>query len=377
MTTMRSSKIFKRVIAIIMCIITALSMASISASAVSSKNVGTTKTGTYYTIKNLGSNKMLNVYGSQNKNNVNITVYSNDGTAGQQVKGYSHGTMKYDGVTFTKYYFVFKCATSRALNVYGSSCKTGSNVCLWSKSGNDTQDWILEYVPSKSGYIIRSANNPKYVLTATGSSNSSNVCLKAYSSSNNYQIWQSNMFKCSNVTNNTESTSAGNISSKTLSINWDLIKSTGKQGSGEKNCLCRALAYSRDIIDGYAHSWTEYSEGYLKSSGRYSYTAVCSKASYSKKTTTSQASVYKAVYDNINNGKPVIINVDDGAGKRSTGCHYVAVVGYTNVSDVSKLTASNFLIIDSVGNGGYKTENLGSLGYYLRSSGGYYTYYID
>lgn len=167
-------------------------------------------------------------------------------------------------------------------------------------------------------------------------------------------------------------------SSKTLPINWSLIKSTGKQAAGEKNCLCRALAYSRDIIDGYAHSWTEYSEGYLKSAKRYSYTAVCSKASYSKKTSSSQATVYKAIYDNLNNGKPVVINVDDGAGKRSTGCHYVAVVGYTNVTDVTKLSASNFLIIDSVGNGGYTTENLGGLGYYLlKNSNGKYSYYID
>ncbi len=176
-------------------------------------------------------------------------------------------------------------------------------------------------------------------------------------------------------TNN--STATVNSNSKTLPINWSLIKSTGKQGSGEKNCLCYALAYSRDIIDKYAHSWTEYSEGYLSSQKRYSYTAVCSKASYTKKTNSSQSTVYKTIYDNLNNGKPVVINVDDGAGKRSSGCHYVAVVGYVNVTDVSKLSASNFLIIDSVGSGGYTTENLGGLGYYLRSNNGSYAYYID
>ncbi len=184
------------------------------------------------------------------------------------------------------------------------------------------------------------------------------------------------MMEKNNSLNSVSTTNNG--TSKTLPINWDVIKITGKQASGEKNCLCRALAYSRDIIDGSAHKWMEYSEGYLKSVGRYSYTAVCSKASYTKKTSTSQATVFKAVYDNINNGKPVVINVDDGAGKRSTGCHYVAVVGYKNVTDSSKLSASNFLIIDSVGNGGYATENLGSLGYYLlKNSGGSYTYYID
>lgn len=164
--------------------------------------------------------------------------------------------------------------------------------------------------------------------------------------------------------------------SKTVPINWSYIKSTGKQKSGEKNCLCYALAYSRDIIDNKTHKWTEYSEGYLKSAGRYSYNAVCSKASYTKKTSTSQNTVYKAIYDNINNGKPVVINVDDGAGKRSSGCHYIAVVGYVNVTNTSELSASNFLIIDSVGNGGYNTENMGSVGYYLRKASGNYSYYV-
>ncbi len=175
----------------------------------------------------------------------------------------------------------------------------------------------------------------------------------------------------------TFSTKSDSSESKTLAIDWSLIKTTGKQGSGEKNCLCYALAYSRDIIDDVSHSWTEYSEGYLSAKKRYSYTAVCSKASYTKKTSNSQATVYKTVYENLKNGKPVVINVDDGDGKRSTGCHYVAVVGYVNVTDVSKLSASNFLIIDSVGSGGYTTENLGGLGYYLRNSNGQYSYYID
>lgn len=159
--------------------------------------------------------------------------------------------------------------------------------------------------------------------------------------------------------------------SKTLSINWKLIKNTGKQ-SVSGPCGCYAFAYCRDIIDNSQHYWTEYSEGYLSTKHRYSYSFVASKASYNKKTTSKQSTVFKAIYDNINSGKPVVINVKGG---RSSGCHYVAVVGYVNVQNTSSLTASNFLIIDSAG-GGYNTENLGSLGYSLRNSNGY-TYYID
>lgn len=160
--------------------------------------------------------------------------------------------------------------------------------------------------------------------------------------------------------------------SKTLSINWTLIKKTGKQ-SVSGPCGCYAFAYCKDIIGKSQHYWTQYSEGYLKNKGRYSYSFVSSKAGYNRKTSKNNSTVYKAIYDNINSGKPVVINVKGG---RSSGCHYVAVVGYTNVTSTSNLSASNFLIIDSAG-GGYKTENLGSLGYSLRYSGGHTTYYVD
>lgn len=160
--------------------------------------------------------------------------------------------------------------------------------------------------------------------------------------------------------------------SKKLSINWNLIKKTGKQ-SVSGPCGCYAFAYCRDIIDNSQHYWTQYSEGYLSSKGRYSYSFVASKAGYNKKTSTNNSAVYKAIYDNINSGRPVVINVKGG---RSSGCHYVAVVGYTNVTSTSKLSASNFLIIDSAG-GGYNTENLGALGYSLRYSNGYTKYYVD
>ena len=161
-----------------------------------------------------------------------------------------------------------------------------------------------------------------------------------------------------------------NSKSKTLSFDWNLIKKTGRQKSGEKNCFCYALAYSRDIIDGRFHSWTEYSVGKLKDGSRYSYTAAPGKAGYSQKSKKNASEVYKAIYDNINSGKPVIIHVDGG---RSTGNgHYVSVVGYVNVNDVNKLSANNFLIIDSCRKSD-KTENLGGLGYCLRRNV-YYAY---
>lgn len=208
----------KSIIAIILCMLTLFSTMSISVSA-ASVSVGTAKTGTSatYTIKNSGSGKMLNVYGSKSASNTNVTVYQSDGTKGQKCKFISNGTMTYNKVSYNKYIIEFACASSCALNVYGSSSANNSNVNIWKKSGNTTQAWILEYVTSPAkGYIIRSANNPKYVLTANGTSNSSNVCLKTYSATNKNQVWTCDAFSHStkNTASSTTTSSAAASSGK-------------------------------------------------------------------------------------------------------------------------------------------------------------------
>jgi len=146
------------------------------------------KTNTYYNLTNSKSGKLLNVYGSRSASNTNVTVYQKDGTSGQAFKLISHGTKTFNGKTYTKYIIVAKCASACALNVYGTTAKNGANVNIWKKSGNTTQDWIFEAV--SGGYIIRSANNPNYVLTASGTANSANVKLATYSLGNTYQIWK-------------------------------------------------------------------------------------------------------------------------------------------------------------------------------------------
>lgn len=364
-------KNLKKVIAVVLCLITVFSVMSISASA-ARVSAGTAKTSTSatYTIKNSGSGKMLNVYGSKSASNTNVTIYQSDGTKGQKCKFISNGTTTYNKVSYNKYIIEFACAPSCALNVYGSAAANNSNVNIWKKSGNTTQAWILEYVTSPAkGYIIRSANNPKYVLTANGTSNSSNVCLKTYSSTNKNQVWTCSAFSYS--TKNT--TSSGNsttnsASSKTLRVDMSIIKKTGYQPKSGP-CGCYALAYCRDIIDNKYHSWTEYSkEGYVKAWGRYGYTVNWSKGSFTSKTGATKLDVLKSLYNSINNGKPAVVRVK---GNGSTG-HYVAVVGYKDVKDINSLTEKNFLIIDSASKTAFKrgitSMTSGSTGYSIHSN---------
>lgn len=241
------------------------------------------------------------------------------------------------------------------------------------KSRNTTKSEI-KWMQSALNYCIKYKGLSASYLDVDGSfgpasKKTTTAFQKKYGLSQDGSFGPSTISKMKNVLS---SNSNKTTSSKTLSINWTYMKKTGKQ-SVSGPCFCYALAYCRNILDNSQHYWTQYSEGYLSSKGRYSYSANPSKAGYSKKSSTSSQVVYKAIYDKINSGKPVVINVKGG---RSTGCHYVAVVGYTNVRNTSNLSASNFLIIDSAG-GGYNTENLGNLGYSLRFVNGSTAYYIN
>lgn len=153
-----------------------------SASASSTDKVGgtttTLKTGAYYNLVNQGSGKYLNVSCSASGNNVNVNIWEKDGTTGE----------KYALVKVNSWYTLKPaCATSYRVNVYGTTSKSGANICLWKDSKNDTQGWILEAVAG--GYVLRSANNTNLALTADSKSNGSNVKLAPYSAGNSYQIW--------------------------------------------------------------------------------------------------------------------------------------------------------------------------------------------
>lgn len=230
----KNKKIITSLVAIVMVLSTLLAIAiPASAATPSDGYVENVTTGKYVTIKNVGSGKLLNVYGNQNKNNANVTVYQADGTTGQSFQFVKSGDA---------YVIVPKCATSRALNVYGSSAKNNSNVCLWSKTGHSTQAWIIDYNPSLNGFVIRSANNQNYVLAATGSKNSSNVCLKKYNPNDKYQVWTSSALS---ATYNQPQNSASNS---------DIVSPV----KNRKTTSPFQPYYRKDMSSSWAHSGIDY-----------------------------------------------------------------------------------------------------------------------
>lgn len=170
--------------------------------AASAFKTSSTSTAYYYVLKNVGTSKYLNVSNNSSANNTNINVWAKDGTSGENFAFYYDSSSK-------GYVIVPECSTDCAVNVYGSSAGAGKNICTWTKTGDSTQAWIIKSV--SGGYVIQSANNTNYVLTAAGSSNGSNVSLQKYSSTNKKQVWTLSLSK-------TISTKAS-FSSTSLSVN--------------------------------------------------------------------------------------------------------------------------------------------------------------
>lgn len=141
----------------------------------------------FKTIMNVKAGKMLNVVGNSSASKANVTVYQKDGTTGQGFKKIAHGTKN----GYTKYVIEAQCSPNCALNVWGSTSTNDANVNMYTKSGNDTQDWIFDKAPNYGTgyYIIRSANNTNLVLASSGTANSSNVQLAVYKSGDTSQIW--------------------------------------------------------------------------------------------------------------------------------------------------------------------------------------------
>ena len=139
-------------------------------------------------------------------------------------------------------------------------------------------------------------------------------------------------------------------------IDFDMnkIKQVGTQ-SFSGPCGAYALAYCTTILENKVHYYTEYySNGiaiwangkYINHGGNYKSTEIAA---------------FQDLYDRVVAGNPTIVKVMEG---RSTGQHYIAVVGVTNVTSYENLTASNFLILDpALGSASQlKVENMGAAG---------------
>lgn len=248
-----------------------------------------------YTLKNVYSGKNLNVSGGKTSNGTNINIYKADGKKSQTYKIYKIGS---------SYALAPACtSTGKLVNVKGDSVKANANVMLYSKvgSGHSTQRWIFQKV--SDGYVIRSANNSKYVLTCTGSSNSSNVNVQAYKLGNKKQIWKLN--KVTSATNDKEEAADNTSKSQGKSVPEikEQITTTykkAKQITGRSNFKkqCSLYVYSQLKILGIYQTPDTYWNGNqwyskLKANG-------ITKTGYKQKKYAGKSCLSKIVSDNKN-----------------------------------------------------------------------------
>ena len=148
----------------------------------------------------------------------------------------------------------------------------------------------------------------------------------------------------------------------TLAINWDLINQLGGQAPGSDSCGCFSLAYCRTILDGRLRYWYEFDGN--GGGTQYDTYAMWPWGDYSIIQHDNMLSAYQAVYNTLNEGRPAIVHCN-GSPNRSSW-HYVAIVGYQNVTNYNELNAYNFLMIDPGYYCGY-IENFGGAGYTLKT----------
>lgn len=145
---------------------------------------------------------------------------------------------------------------------------------------------------------------------------------------------------CSIVSTLIIPSSASNTGNVILEIPWVEINNCGNQyepTGHKKACQAYSFAYCRIILDKKSHKWTEY-----RAKGSEYMAAKFSSAGYNNEHSLSKQTVLKAVYDNINIGRPVILNV---VSKNTSG-HYVVAIGYSSECNPEALTENDIIIIN-------------------------------
>ena len=108
--------------------------------------------GKVYTIKNVGTQKMLNLYGGLLTNGTNVCQYSADGSSEQK------------WARFGNYLHTFG-STTKVLDRYNDSSSTKhNNADIW--GNNDPGNQVLDFDEESNGYAVIKMNNADLYLTA-------------------------------------------------------------------------------------------------------------------------------------------------------------------------------------------------------------------
>lgn len=153
-----------------------------------------------------------------------------------------------------------------------------------------------------------------------------------------------------------------------LELDRPLLEQVGHQRGGVA-CACYALAYCRTLLDGRAQPYSDFNLG----TGENDAWCAWYYGDYESLNFTEAYEVYERIVEELIDGKPVVILVNG----RRTQQHYVAVVGFENVSPGEPLSADNFLMLDPCA-ADFEPQNLGKAELDLKKLGhGVYQLVVD
>ncbi len=308
--------------------------------------------GWYTMTPKCAPNMRLDVNGGKNGDSVNVQIWKALGSNAQKfyVQAFGGG-----------YYTIGTCNDDMLLDVNKGSTAKGTNVQQYHSIVSEAQKWTFHDAGDGYVWIVpKVSGSLRLDVNGGGSSNGTNVQVwtKNNSDAQKWKLTPTDGPEEKKEETKPEISTETSKMEKVLNINWDNRAAVGKQTPGTTSCGCYALAYSRTILDGFAHKWSEYDS---------TQGAVWSRAGYGHDTSTSQTATLKKAYDEINAGRPAILWV---VGNNSPDTHYVTVVGYTGVDpeNLDSLSEANFLIIDPLRgyNNGKYTNLAGTDNYRLQ-----------
>jgi hypothetical protein len=130
----------------------------------------------FYTIKNIGNGKVLDVASGSTANGANVQVYTSNGTCAQKWRVVKTGNN----------YELLSACSGRALDVASGATSNGTNIQVWDRNSTNAQKWSLTAVADPS------IDNGTYVLTSKMSGRVLDVSGAGKADGTNIQTWVRN-----------------------------------------------------------------------------------------------------------------------------------------------------------------------------------------
>ncbi|GHU07681.1 hypothetical protein FACS189431_2640 [Alphaproteobacteria bacterium] len=134
----------------------------------------TRTTDGFYTIKNIGNGKVLDVVNASTSSSANVQVYASNGSCAQ----------KWLAVKTGDYYEFLSACSGKALDIAGGTTNNDANIQIWDRNNTNAQKWSLGAVS------VPQIANSTYVLISKMSGRALDVAGGGKTDGTNIQTWQ-------------------------------------------------------------------------------------------------------------------------------------------------------------------------------------------